>query len=158
MRDFKKGIILLLLTITSCNSQATKIDGEITVRQDENVKIEFNFYPSSGVSVIYTIKYYGDSLCVKKLEPRGNEVTDFKKHLSDKEVDKIKQVVSTLKKRGDVETDLVFDTWRVELLINDTIYYNELGGTIETLPTDVKSLLNLLIEESSVEIELYGFS
>lgn len=62
MRDFKKGIILLLLTITSCNSQVTKIDGEITVRQDENVKIEFNFYPSSGGSVIYTIKYYVDIL------------------------------------------------------------------------------------------------
>jgi len=122
------------------------------------MKVEFNFYPSSGGSAIYTIDYYNDSLYIKNLEPTGNELTDFKKYLSENEIERVKQMVSKLKKRDVIETNIILDAWRVELIIDGIIYYNESDVKLETLPTDIKSLLNLLIEESTVKIDLYGFS
>ena len=122
------------------------------------MRIEFNFYPSSGGSAIYTIDYHNDSLCIKNLEPTENEATEFKRYLSESEIEKVKQTISKLKKRDNIETDIILDAWRVELIIDGVIYYNESDVRLETLPTDIKSLLNLLIEGSTVKIDLYGFS
>ncbi len=156
----RKLIVLLLspLFFTSCNSQENKSEDKTIIKRDENMKVEFNFYPSSGGSAIYTIDYYNDSLYIKNLEPTGNELTDFKKYLSENEIERVKQMVSKLKKRDVIETNIILDAWRVELIIDGIIYYNESDVKLETLPTDIKSLLNLLIEESTVKIDLYGFS
>ena len=156
----KKRILMLLflITILSCNLQNKKTDKETTDKR-ENIKIEINFYSSSGGCAIYTINYYNDScLCIKNLEPTKNEFSEHKKILSENEVKKIKQIVSELKKRDDIETNIVLDAWRMELIIDDVIYYNESGITLETLPDDVKKLLYALIEGVSVKISLYGFS
>ncbi len=158
---YSRKIIVLLLSLlifTSCNSQEKKSDDKTTIKIDENMRVEFNFYPSSGGSAIYTIDYHNDSLCIKNLEPIGNEATEFKRYLSESEIEKVNQTVLKLKKRDNIETDIILDAWRVELIIDGVIYYNESGVKLETLPTDIKSLLNLLIEGSTVKIDLYGFS
>lgn len=153
------ALFLSLLIFTSCcNSQEKKIADKITNKEVEEMNVKFNFYPSSGGNVIYTIDYSNDSLYIKKLEPEGNEATEFKKHLTENEIKSIKQAVSKLEKRSDVETEIILDSWRLELIINDVIYYNESDVSFKTLPTDIKNLLNLLIENSTVKIDLYGFS
>ncbi len=155
----RKIIVLLLsLLIFSCNSQEKKSDDKIIIKRDENMRVEFNFYPSSGGSPIYTIDCHNDSLRIKNLKPTGNETAEFKKYLSGSEIEKVNQTVSKLKKRDNIETDIILDAWRVELIIDGIIYYNESGVRLETLPNDIKSLLNLLIEGSTVKIDLYGFS
>lgn len=122
------------------------------------MEIEFNFYPSSGGSAIYTINYYNDTLCIKNLEPVENEVTEFKKNLSENDIERIKQIVSQLEMRDDVEADIILDAWRIELIINGVIYYNESGVNLDMLPPNIRSLFNLLIEGTTVKIDLYGFS
>lgn len=160
MINSKKIIVLLisLLIFTSCNSQDEKSVTETTNKRVEKMDVEFNFYPSSGGNAIYTIDYSDDSLYIKNLEPTGDEVTEYKKPLTEKEVLRIKQTVSELEKRDDVETEIILDAWRVELIIDGVIYYNESDVKLETLPADIKNLLNLLIQDSTVKIDLYGFS
>ncbi len=156
-----KNIIVLLLSLlnfSSCNSQENKSVDETTNKSDEKMKLEFYFYPSSGGKAIYTIEYSGNSLYINNLEPTGNEATEYKKHLTKNEIKKIKQAILELKKRDDIETEIILDAWRVELIIDGVLYYNDSDVKLETLPTDIKKILNLLIEGSTVKIVLHGFS
>lgn len=151
-------IALLLLIFSSCNSQEKKSADERTNKSNEEMKLEFNFYPSSGGQAIYIIDYSSDGLYIKNLEPTENEVSEFKKLLNEKEKKRIKQAISELKKRKDIQTEIVLDAWRVELIIDGVVYYNESDVKLETLPTDIKNILNLFIEGSTVKIDLYEFS
>jgi hypothetical protein len=160
MINLKKimAMLLSLLIFSSCNSQEKKNSNETTNREVKKMKIEFNFYPSSGGNAIYTIVCSDDILYIKNLEPVGNETSDYKKKLTEKEIKRVKQVVYEVIKREDVETEIILDTWRVELIIDGDIYYNKSDVNLKTLPIDIKNLLDLLIEDSTVKIDLYGFS
>lgn len=149
-------IILIIFSSVSCTEPLR--NKKTSFKEVEKMNLKFNFYPSSGGSVIYTIDYSNDSLYIKKLRPEENEATEFKKHLTEDEIKSIKQAVSKLKKRENVETDIILDAWRVELIIDGVIYYNKSGVNLKTLPADIKNLLSLLIENSTVKIDLYGFS
>lgn len=47
--------LLSLLIFTSCNSQEKKSNDKTIIKRDENMKVEFDFYPSSGGNAIYTM-------------------------------------------------------------------------------------------------------
>lgn len=147
----KKYIIIIFSVFVSifCFSQNNKCS---------KMEIQINFYPSSGGNAIYAITLIGNNLEIKDLNSSKNKGKAFNKVLSKGESDKVKQVVSKIKQRADVETDVILDSWRVELLINGSRYYNESGIKIETLPEDIKNLYELLIKKSKVKIELYSFS
>jgi hypothetical protein len=146
-----------VLIFISCNSQEKKTVNN-THTENEKMKIEFNFYPSSGGNAIYTVDYSEGVLYVKNLESGKIENADYKKIFADNEIKKINQAVSELKQRKDVETEIILDSWRIELIIDGVIFYNESDVKLETLPSDIRNLLNLLIDESTVKIDLYGFS
>ena len=59
-----KILILLLLMIFSCNPQ------ESNGHKKENpiLKIEYNFYPSSGGEPIYRVLYFDEEVIVENLE------------------------------------------------------------------------------------------
>lgn len=120
--------------------------------------IQINFYPSSGGNAIYAITLLGDNLEIKDLGSSKNKGKVFNKVLSKGESDKVKQVVSKIEHRSDVETEVILDSWRVELLINGDRYYNESGIRIETLPEDIRNLYEFLVKKSKVKIDLYSFS
>lgn len=160
MIEIKKilGVFLSFVIVSSCSSQQKKTSDETTSREVKGMEIEFNFYPSSGGNAIYRIDCYRDFICVKKLGYAEKEFTVFKKKLTDKEIKRIGQVLSEVIRRQDIETEIILDTWRVELIIDGEIYYNESDVNLNTLPIDIKNLLNLLLENSNITIDLYSFS
>lgn len=159
MIKIKKTILLIFLFIifTSCNSQNKKTGNE-EFKGYEKMRIEFNFYPSSGGEAIYRVNYAEDTVLIKNLKPRENDNTIYKKVLSDKKVKRLKKAVSELRPRNNVETDIILDSWRIELVVNGIVRYNESDVNLQTLPNDINTILSLLIDGSTVEIELYGFS
>lgn len=122
------------------------------------MKIHINFYPSSGGNPIYTISLLGDNLEIKDLGSLKNKGKVFNKILSKEELTRVREAVGKIGQRTDVETEIILDSWRVELLINGDKYYNESGIRIETLPEDIRNLYELLIKKSKVKIDLYSFS
>lgn len=147
----KKHILIIFSVFVSifCFSQNNKCS---------KMDIQINFYPSSGGNAIYAITLLGDNLEIKDLGSSKNKGKVFNKVLSKGESDKVKQVVSKIEHRSDVETEVILDSWRVELLINGDRYYNESGIRIETLPEDIRNLYELLVKKSKVKIDLYSFS
>ena len=70
----------------------------------------------------------------------------------------LKRIVDLIKQRDDLETEIILDSWRVELIIGSKIYYNESDVRLNNLPGDIKKLFDFLIKRSTVEIDLYDFS
>lgn len=122
------------------------------------MKIHINFYPSSGGNPIYIISLLGDNLEIKDLGSLKNKGKVFNKILRKEELTRVREAVDKIGQRTDVETEIILDSWRVELSINGDKYYNESGIRIETLPEDIRNLYELLIKKSKVKIDLYSFS
>ena len=130
--------------IFSCNPQ------ESNGHKKENpiLKIEYNFYPSSGGEPIYRVLYSDEEVVVENLEHS---------HTYKGKIEEIESITSRLKPNN-IEPDIILDSWRIELIINDITYYNKTKVTKETLPKDIRQLLYILIKNSTVDIDLYDFS
>ena len=141
--------ILILLLIFSCNPQ------ESNGHKEENpiLKIEYNFYASSGGEPIYRVLYCDEEVVVENLEHSHT----YKGKITKDEIEEIESIISKLKPNN-IETDIILDSWRIELIINDITYYNKTKVTKETLPKDIRQLLYILIKNSTVDIDLYDFS
>lgn len=125
--------------------------------QKSSEKLIFNFYPSSGGSAIYVITLEKDSIKINNYGSR-NSIRNFERKLTKKELKCLEKLISKAKSRQDIETNVVLDSWRAELLIDGQVYYNESKISIKTLPKDIKKLLKFLAKKSTLEIDLYGFA
>ena len=145
-----KILILLLMMIFSCNPQ------ESNGHKKENpiLKIEYNFYPSSGGEPIYRVLYCDEEVVVENLEHSHT----YKGKITKDKIEEIENIISKLKPNNDIEPDIILDSWRIELIINGITYYNKTKVTKETLPKDIRQLLYILIKNSTVGIDLYDFS
>ena len=141
--------ILILLLIFSCNPQ------ESNGHKEENpiLKIEYNFYASSGGEPIYRVLYFDEEVIVENLEHSHT----YKGKITKDKIEEIERITSKLKSNN-IEPDIILDSWRIELIINGITYYNETKVTKETLPKDIRQLLYILIKNSTVDIDLYDFS
>ena len=142
--------ILILLLIFSCNPQ------ESNGHKKENpiLKIEYNFYASSGGEPIYRVLYFDEEVIVENLEHSHT----YKAKITKDKIEEIEKITSKLKPNNDIEPDIILDSWRIELIINGITYYNKTKVTKETLPKDIRQLLYVLIKNSTVDIDLYDFS
>ena len=142
--------ILILLLIFSCNPQ------ESNGHKEENpiLKIEYNFYASSGGEPIYRVLYCDEEVVVENLEHSHT----YKGKITKDKIEEIENIISKLKPNNDIEPDIILDSWRIELIINGITYYNKTKVTKETLPKDIRQLLYILIKNSTVDIDLYDFS
>ena len=97
--------ILILLLIFSCNPQ------ESNGHKKENpiLKIEYNFYASSGGEPIYRVLYCDEEVVVENLE---NSHTCKGKITKDK-IEEIERITSKLKPNN-IEPDIILDSWRIE--------------------------------------------
>ena len=150
MMENIKILILLLMMIFSCNPQ------ESNGHKKENpiLKIEYNFYPSSGGEPIYRVLYFDEEVVVENLEHSHT----YKGKITKDKIEEIENIISKLKPNNDIEPDIILDSWRIELIINGITYYNKTKVTKETLPKDIRQLLYILIKNSTVDIDLYDFS
>ena len=144
MENIKILILLLLMMIFSCNPQ------ESNGHKKENpiLKIEYNFYPSSGGEPIYRVLYCDEEVVVENLE---NSHT-YKGKITKDKIEEIARITSKLKPNN-IEPDIILDSWRIELIINGITYYNKTKVTKETLPKDIRQLLYVLIKNSTVDID-----
>ena len=149
MMETLKILILLLMLIFSCNPQ------ESNGHKKENpiLKIEYNFYASSGGEPIYRVLYCDEEVIVENLEHSHT----YKGKITKDKIEEIERITSRLKPNN-IEPDIILDSWRIELIINGITYYNKTKGTKETLPKDIRQLLYVLIKNSTVDIDLYDFS
>lgn len=147
----KKYILITLSFFISvyCFSQDNKCN---------EMEIQINFYPSSGGNAIYTVVLLKDSLEIKDLGSHNSKGAIYRKILNKEELREIKQAIKEVKQREEVETEIILDSWRAELLINNNKYYNKSNIRVKTLPKDIRNLLELLIKGSTVKIDLYDFS
>ena len=138
------------MMIFSCNPQ------ESNGHKKENpiLKIEYNFYASSGGEPIYRVLYCDEEVVVENLEHSHT----YKGKITKDKIEEIEKITSKLKPNNDIEPDIILDSWRIELIINDITYYNEIKVTKDTLPKDIRQLLYVLIKNSTVDINLYDFS
>ena len=144
-----KILILLLLLIFSCNPQ----EGNRHKKENSILKIEYNFYPSSGGEPIYRVLYFDEEVVVENLEHSHT----YKGKITKDKIEEIEKITSRLKPNN-IEPDIILDSWRIELIINGITYYNKTKVTKETLPKDIRQLLYVLIKNSTVDIDLYDFS
>ena len=144
-----KILILWLILIFSCNPQ------ESNGHKKENpiLKIEYNFYASSGGYPIYRVLYCDKEVVVENLEHSHT----YKGKITKDKIEEIESITSRLKPNN-IESDIILDSWRIELIINDITYYNKIKVTKDTLPKDIRQLLYILIKNSTVDIDLYDFS
>ena len=126
--------ILILLLIFSCNPQES--NGH---KEDSMLKIEYNFYASSGGEPIYRVLYCDEEVIVENLEHSHT----YKGKITKDKIEEIESIISKLKPNNDIETDIILDSWRIELIINGITYYNKTEVTKETLPKDIRQLLYL---------------
>ena len=143
-----KILILLLMLIFSCNPQESNEH-----KEDSMLKIEYNFYASSGGEPIYRVLYFDEEVVVENLEHSHT----YKGKITKDKIEEIEKITSRLKPNN-IEADIILDSWRIELIINDITYYNKTKVTKETLPKDIRQLLYILIKNSTVDIDLYDFS
>ena len=141
--------ILILLLIFSCNPQES--NGH--KKETPILKIEYNFYASSGGEPIYRVLYCDEEVVVENLEHSHT----YKGKITKDKIEEIENITSRLKPNN-IEADIILDSWRIELIINGIIYYNKTKVTKETLPKDIRQLLYILIKNSTVDIDLYDFS
>ena len=125
----------------------------------QKMEVQINFYPSSGGQLVYSVDLSEDSLQVRDLGSRNNiSGACYKRVLTAKELKRIDQAITQVRQREVTETEIILDSWRVEVLINGQKYYNESGVRLKTLPQDISDLLKLLLKRSKVKIDLYDFS
>ena len=141
--------ILILLLIFSCNPQ----DSNGHKKENTILKIEYNFYASSGGEPIYRVLYFNEEVVVENLEHSHT----YKGKITKDKIEEIENITSRLKPNN-IEPDIILDSWRIELIINDITYYNKTKVTKDTLPKDIRQLLYILIKNSTVDIDLYDFS
>jgi hypothetical protein len=156
-----KRIVLAFLSLAisySCSSQEGRTRNPTTIAVTEKMKIEIKFYPSSGGKAIYTIDYSEGVIEIKNLDLIGDSEKEYRKFLNDDEIKKVEHAISGVKKREELEDEIILDSWRIELKINGVIYYNKSNVNLKTLPPDVENILKLLIEDSTIKIDLFGFS
>ena len=142
--------ILILLLIFSCNPQ----ESNAYKKENPILKIEYNFYASSGGYPIYRVLYCDKEVVVENLEHSHT----YKGKITKDKIEEIEKITSKLKPNNDIEPDIILDSWRIELIINGITYYNKTKVTKETLPKDIRQLLYILIKNSTVDIDLYDFS
>lgn len=142
-----KILILLLMLIFSCNPQESNEH-----KEDSMLKIEYNFYASSGGEPIYRVLYCDEEVVVENLEHSHT----YKGKITKDKIEEIEKITSRLKPNN-IEADIILDSWRIELIINGITYYNKTKVTKETLPKDIRQLLYILIKNSTVDIDLYDF-
>ena len=143
-----KILILLLILIFSCNPQESNEH-----KEDSMLKIEYNFYASSGGEPIYRVLYFDEEVVVENLEHSHT----YKGKITKDKIEEINSITSRLKPNN-IKPDIILDSWRIELIINGITYYNKTKVTKETLPKDIRQLLYILIKNSTVDIDLYDFS
>ena len=148
MMENIKILILLLMLIFSCNPQESNEH-----KEDSMLKIEYNFYASSGGEPIYRVLYCDEEVVVENLEHSHT----YKGKITKDKIEEIENITSRLKPNN-IEPDIILDSWRIELIINGITYYNKTKVTKETLPKDIRQLLYVLIKNSTVDIDLYDFS
>ena len=148
MMENIKILILLLMLIFSCNPQESNEH-----KEDSMLKIEYNFYPSSGGEPIYRVLNFDEEVIVENLEQSHT----YKGKITKDKIEEIENITSRLKPNN-IEPDIILDSWRIELIINGITYYNKTKVTKETLPKDIRQLLYILIKNSTVDIDLYDFS
>ena len=144
-----KILILLLMMIFSCNPQ----ESNGYKKEPPILKIEYNFYASSGGEPIYRVLYSDEEVIVENLE----HFHTYKGKITKDKIEEIERITSKLKSNN-IEPDIILDSWRIELIINGITYYNKTKVTKETLPKDIRQLLYILIKNSTVNIDLYDFS
>ena len=144
-----KILILLLMLIFSCNPQ----EGNGHKKENPVLKIEYNFYASSGGEPIYRVLYFDEEVVVENLEYSYI----YKGKIAKDKIEEIEKITSKLKPNN-IEPDIILDSWRIELIINGITYYNKTKVMKETLPKDIRQLLYILIKNSTVDIDLYDFS
>ena len=149
MMENIKILILLLMLIFSCNPQ----EGNGHKKENPVLKIEYNFYASSGGEPIYRVLYFDEEVVVENLEYSYI----YKGKIAKDKIEEIEKITSKLKPNN-IEPDIILDSWRIELIINGITYYNETKVTKDTLPKDIRQLLYILIKNSTVGIDLYDFS
>ena len=145
-----KILILLLMLMFSCNPQ----ESNAYKKENPILKIEYNFYASSGGYPIYRVLYCDKEVVVENLEHSHT----YKGKITKDKIEEIEKITSKLKPNNDIEPDIILDSWRIELIINDITYYNKIKVTKDTLPKDIRQLLYILIKNSTVDIGLYDFS
>ena len=144
-----KILILLLLLMFSCNPQ----DSNGHKKANPILKIEYNFYASSGGEPMYRALYFDEEVVVENLEHSHT----YKGKITKDKIEEIERITSKLKPNN-IEPDIILDSWRIELIINGITYYNKTKVTKDTLPKDIRQLLYILIKNSTVGIDLYDFS
>ncbi len=152
-----KNILVIIISILfiSCNSQ----EKQNRINKENPMNITVKFYPSSGGDAIYIISVINDNLIIKNSEPlEGQNEQLYTRKLNTKELNVLRDKVNSIQRRKDVETEIILDSWRSEVLIDDIVYFNESGLTLKSLPMDIQKLINFLIKDSKVKIDLYGFS
>ena len=83
-----KTLILLLLLIFSCNPQES--NGH---KEDSMLKIEYNFYASSGGEPIYRVLYCDEEVIVENLEHSQT----YKGKITKDKIEEIEKITSRLK-------------------------------------------------------------
>lgn len=136
----------------SCNSQDKPKD---TIMNSHTEKVQFYFYPSSGGDAIYEVDYNDGQITIENKEIPN---VIFKKSFNKDENIKINEFTDKLRIAPNTTTEIVLDSWRIELKINDIVYYNKSGVKMKDLPLEIKELLEYLIIGSTVKIDLYDFS
>jgi len=141
--------ILILLLIFSCNPQ------ESNGHKEENpiLKIEYNFYASSGGEPIYRVLYCDEEVVVENLEHSHT----YKGKITKDKIEEIERITSRLKPNN-IEPDIILDSWRIELIINGITYYNKTKVTKETLPKDYEAPDFFLKEAEKMAADLDDFS
>ena len=125
----------------------------------DKMNVKIGLYPSSGGDIVYSIEIHSDSLIIKKImNEEIKKQTIFQEHLTKAQVERVNKLIKSIKKRENTDTEIVLDSWRIELKINNKIYYNKSDIRIKTLPSDIRSLVEYLINLSNVKIELDGFA
>lgn len=146
---------LVLGTLLSCGSPQIE---QVSHDEIQELSIQFNFYPSSGGSAIYTVALVGDTVQIVKHEPLGNEPVFFSRLLSKQDVEAVGDQVSSLRRSSEIVADVILDSWRIEVLIHGDTYFNKSGVRLRDLPMEYRRLFNLLTKGSTVEVDLFDFS
>lgn len=145
-------LLIYLFLFNSCSSQ----DKKSAIVNDDTLKVEFYFYPSSGGNSVYNVVYENGIVKVKNNENVNNNT--FNRKFTEEENKEIIKKLNYIKVSKNITTEIILDSWRIELKIDSKIFYNKSGIKIKDLPDDIKILLNMLIKDSKVKIDLYDFS
>ncbi len=119
------------------------------------ISLEFNFYPSSSINSIFKVSYT-DGLV--KVIQRKEKMILFERKLKSEENIKLLEILNKVEKRENLKDNIILDSWRLELRVNQELFFNKTNIQIDSLPIDVKNLLLFLIKDSPIKIDLYSFS